>query len=112
MRIRLAVFLIMGILLGTSAAAVGENKGVENVLLQAGKLGHVPFSHHMHQDALGDCKLCHDLFPQVAGSIDQLKAEGKLKNKAVMDQCQTCHRQRETKGEKTGPTKCGGCHRR
>ena len=103
--------LIVGILLGTSAAAVGENKGVENLLLQGGNLGNVPFSHHMHQNALGDCKLCHNLFPQVSGSIDQLKTGGKLKKKAVMDQCQTCHKQRETKGEKTGPTKCAGCHR-
>ena len=106
-----AVTLILGILLGTSAAAVGENKGFENLLLQGGNLGNVPFSHHMHQNALDDCKLCHNLFPQVSGSIDQLKTEGKLKKKAVMDQCQTCHKQRETKGEKTGPTKCAGCHR-
>ena len=45
------------------------------MVLQGGKLGSVPFSHHLHQNAIRDCNICHTLFPQIAGSIEKLKAE-------------------------------------
>jgi cytochrome c-type protein NrfB len=85
---------------------VGQNKGAADMMLQGGKPGDVPFAHHLHQSNLGNCDLCHNLFPQAKGSIDKLKAEGKLKKKEVMDQCRDCHK------EKQGPIKCSECHKK
>jgi cytochrome c2 len=47
-----------------------------------------------------------------AGSIESLKVEGSLKKKATMDQCVDCHKNKEDKGEKSGPTSCKGCHKK
>ncbi|MBW1784021.1 MAG: cytochrome c3 family protein [Deltaproteobacteria bacterium] len=101
-----AVFLI------TSVAVCDQDKGAATIMLQGGSSGNVSFSHHRHQNALGNCNLCHSLFPQNAGSTEKLKAQGKLKNKEVMEQCRTCHRQRADRGGKTGPTGCKGCHQK
>jgi hypothetical protein len=71
----------------------------------------VPFPHAAHQAALGDCSVCHELFPQEAGSIDALKASGDLKKKQVMNKhCTKCHKKMKKEGEKTGPTTCKSCH--
>jgi len=80
--------------------------------LQGGKPGDVPFPHHSHQDVLRDCTLCHSLFPQVTGSIEKLKAKGKLKKMEAMKQCQACHKNKAADGQKTGPTKCNECHKK
>lgn len=40
-----------------------------------------------------------------------MKAEGKLKEQAVMEMCKNCHQQLADKGEKTGPTACKECHK-
>jgi hypothetical protein len=57
----------------------------------------VHFPHHRHQDALGDCNICHDLFPKKLGSIDELKNQGKLKKKQVMQEhCIDCHKKNES----------------
>lgn len=89
----------------------GENKGAANMTLEGGKRGDVPFPHHKHQEMLKDCQICHVLFPQKAGSIEALKAEGKLKKKQVMNkQCTKCHRTKRKAGEKTGPVACKTCH--
>ena len=112
MKTKQMVVIMAGLFLVTSAAAVDQNRGAENVLLQGGEAGNVLLSHHRHQDADGECDLCHDLFARVSGSIQKLKAEGKLEKKAVMEQCLTCHRQKKSKGEKTGPTACTGCHKK
>ena len=98
--------MIVGISFVLFKTAVAQNKGAADMVLQGGKPGDVLFPHHMHQSALGNCDLCHNLFPQTKGGIDKLKAEGKLKKKEVMDQCQACHRQ------KTGPIKCSECHKK
>jgi len=66
----------------------------------------------LHQDTLGDCNLCHNLFPKVAGSIESLKDKGSLKKKATMDQCVDCHKNKEDKDKKSGPTSCKGCHKK
>jgi len=42
----------------------------------------------------------HTLFPQVAGSIEKLKAEGKVKKKEAMDQCVACHKKGATTGSR------------
>ena len=112
MKKKLIIFLILGFFLLVSTTAVSQNKGAANMVLQGGKLGSVTFSHHLHQDALHDCNICHTLFPQVAGSIDKLKAEGKVKKKEAMDQCIECHKKGAPTGSKALPTKCSECHKK
>jgi cytochrome c5 len=72
----------------------------------------VPFPHRAHQAALGEnCAICHELFPQKAGAIDDLKASGELKPKQIMNKhCTKCHKQMKAEGKKTGPTTCTSCH--
>lgn len=88
-----------------------ENMGAPRLTLEGGKSGPVPFPHAAHQEALGDCRICHELFPQEAGAIERLKAAGELKPKQVMNKhCTKCHRQYKKDGRKTGPTTCKSCH--
>ena len=112
MKRKLIIFLILDFFLLLSMTAVSQNKGAVNMVLQGGKLGSVPFSHHLHQKLLGDCNICHTLFPQVAGSIEKLKAAGKLKKKEAMDQCVECHKKEAPTGSKALPTKCSECHKK
>jgi len=77
--------LIGGILISTviiGANVIAENKGAEIILIHGGKMRDIHFPHYRHQKALGDCNVCHDLFPARAGSIAEFKAQGKLKKKA------------------------------
>jgi DNA-directed RNA polymerase subunit M/transcription elongation factor TFIIS len=88
-----------------------ENKGAKDITLAGGKSGTVLFPHHRHQDVLVDCKICHSVFPQKAGIIEELKAQGKLKKKQVMNKlCTKCHKQNKRAGEKGGPVTCKTCH--
>lgn len=111
-----AVILSAGILLfNTATVALSgtpvENKGAAEIKLPAGKRGDVLFPHRRHQDKLGDCNICHSVFPQKAGVIKALKSEGKLKKKHVMNKlCTKCHRQKKKEGIKSGPTTCSKCH--
>jgi hypothetical protein len=102
-----AILMISGL-----ALADGQQRGADDMVLAGGKTGSVPFPHHRHQDAMGDCMACHTLFPQKAGSIEVLKAEGKLRKKAVMNSCSKCHRNLATAGRPSGPTSCKDCHSR
>jgi hypothetical protein len=112
------IFLLLGI--GILMAAAGsvatssvttENKGADEIKLPGGTRGLVPFPHHLHQDNLGDCQICHSVFPQQAGIIEALKTQGKLKKKHVMNKlCTRCHRQKKKEGLKSGPTTCAKCH--
>ena len=110
-----AVWVIGGILISAviiGANVVAENNGAEIILINGGKMRDINFPHHRHQNALGDCNVCHDLFPAEAGSIAALKAQGKLKKKQVMEEhCIACHKKRKATGAKTGPTSCARCHR-
>jgi len=116
MKIRLFLLLAAGMLLfnAGSIALSGEpveNKGAAEIQLPGGKRGPVLFPHHRHQDKLGDCDICHSVFPQKAGIIKELKAQGKLKKKYVMNKlCTKCHRQKKREGIKAGPTTCAKCH--
>jgi cytochrome c-type protein NrfB len=113
MKRKLIIFLILVFLFLLFTTISGQNKGASNMVLQGGKLGNVPFSHHLHQNAIRDCNICHNLFPQAAGSTEKLKAEGKLKKKEVMDQCVECHKKEATtNGNKALPTKCSECHKK
>jgi len=88
-----------------------QNKGAENIEINGGKRGNVPFPHRQHQARIGDCKICHSVFPQKSGSIAELKAEGTLKKKYVMNKlCTKCHKEKKNAGQKSGPTTCTKCH--
>jgi hypothetical protein len=112
------IFLLLGLAVMAVAAGLpatsgvaSENKGATEIKLPGGTRGLVPFPHHQHQDKLGDCEICHSVFPQKAGIIEELKAQGELKKKYVMNTlCTKCHRQKKKQGIKTGPTTCAKCH--
>jgi hypothetical protein len=88
-----------------------QNGGAEQIALKGGRRGAVPFPHHRHQNALGDCAICHSLFPQELGGIERLKAEGKLVKQQVMKKhCIECHRALKRQGDRSGPTTCAKCH--
>jgi hypothetical protein len=116
MKIGILLLLGAGLLFSTAGSvalsdAPVENKGAAEIKLPGGKRGLVPFPHHRHQDKLGDCDICHSVFPQKAGIIKELKAQGKLKKKHVMNKlCTKCHKQRKKEGVKAGPTTCAKCH--
>lgn len=89
------------------------DKGAEDMVLNGGTRGVVPFPHLRHQTKLADCQACHDLFPQEKGSIDKLKAAGNLKSKQVMNsRCIKCHRTEKRAGRAAGPTACTQCHQK
>ena len=95
----------------TASSMASQNKGAENIEINGGQRGKVPFPHRQHQNQLGDCQICHTVFPQKAGSIAELKAEGKLKKKFVMNKlCTKCHKEKKKAGQKSGPTTCNNCH--
>jgi hypothetical protein len=93
------------------ASATPPNRGAAEIVLEGGTSGPVAFPHLRHQEKLTDCNICHAAFPQKAGAIEDLKAQGKLAKKQVMnDQCTKCHRDKKQAGEKAGPTTCTTCH--
>jgi hypothetical protein len=111
---RSVLLLVAFMLVAGGAVALSnsqQNKGAEQIELQGGKRGNVPFPHHQHQEKLVDCQICHATFEQKAGSIQELKDQGKLKKKHVMNKlCTKCHKQMKKTGEKSGPTTCKKCH--
>ncbi len=114
MKIRLLLGVGMLFFAAVSVAlsnAPVENKGAAEIKLPGGTRGLVPFPHHQHQNKLVDCKICHSLYPQKFGIIKELKDQGKLKKKQVMNkQCTKCHKQKKKEGLKSGPTTCVKCH--
>jgi hypothetical protein len=117
MTLRICLLMSAVILLFAATAAIAlsgtsvENKGAAEMMLPGGTRGPVPFPHHQHQDNLVDCQICHSLYPQKAGIIEELKAAGTLKKKQVMNkQCTKCHKQKKKEGVKSGPTTCAKCH--
>jgi hypothetical protein len=112
MHTRLWVALLIVAAMSTALClAAEENKGAESIVIVAGPNGNVNFPHRQHQSRLGDCKICHALFPQKKDAIEQMKAAGELKKKQVMNRlCVKCHRAEKLAGHKHGPTICTGCH--
>jgi hypothetical protein len=102
---------LLAIVPWTFAAAPAPNPGAVELVLKGGDSGDVPFPHRRHQERLLDCTVCHSVFPQKAGAIEELKSQGKLQKKEVMNtQCTKCHKERRRGGETTGPTTCTSCH--
>jgi len=115
MKIKLLVVVVsIAVMIAGAIAAnamATQNKGAAKIELNGGKRGNVPFPHHQHQAQIGDCNICHSVFPQKSGSITELKAEGKLKKKYVMNKlCTKCHKEKKKAGQKSGPTTCTKCH--
>ena len=111
MKAKVVAGLIIGLMVIVGVSQAVEDKGAKDITLAGGKSGNVPFPHHRHQEVIADCKTCHSIFPQKAGVIEALKAEGKLKKKQVMNKlCTKCHKQKKRAGEKGGPVTCKTCH--
>jgi hypothetical protein len=110
------IFTIISLTFISSFIAASEqtrsHENHENMVLEGGQTGDVFFPHHIHQNTLGDCNYCHNLFPKASNSIEKLKAEGKLEKKEVMNNCTKCHKQKVENNEKAGPTSCKGCHQK
>jgi hypothetical protein len=104
----LSLLFVLGAAIGLSAV---EKKGADQMVLEGGPTGDVPFPHHRHQNVLEDCTVCHELFGQKDGAIEKLKAAGKLEPKTVMNKlCTSCHKKYRLQGKKTGPVTCRTCH--
>ncbi len=85
--------------------------GAEKMIIDGGSKGKVPFGHRLHQKNLGDCNICHTIFPKVKGAIVDLKKKEDLKRKQVMNKlCLKCHRAERMAGKAYGPTTCSKCH--
>lgn len=103
--------LVLWAATGIAARSSAENQGAETLSIHAGRRGEVTFPHRQHQERIGDCMVCHSLFPQKPNSIEDLKAVGTLARKQVMNKlCVKCHRDKRIKGEPSGPTSCNTCH--
>ena len=103
--------ILMGLLVVPVVTGTAAENGAEEMLLNGGSRGQVPFPHRTHQATLTDCNKCHDLFPQETGAIDRLKKAGDLKKKQVMNtSCVKCHKSMKKAGSQAGPTTCSKCH--
>ena len=97
--------------MAASLYAAAMEKGAADIELHGGNYGNIQFPHQMHQQRLGDCQICHAVFPMEAGAIDKLKADGTLKAKQVMNKhCIKCHRAEMKAGNPHGPLTCRSCH--
>jgi hypothetical protein len=93
------------------AFAQAANTGAAEILLEGGTSGSVKFPHQRHQQKLTDCMICHSAFPQKSGAIEELKSQGRLAKKQIMnEQCTKCHKEKKQAGEPSGPTTCTTCH--
>jgi nitrate reductase cytochrome c-type subunit len=107
---KLAVLLVLIVFTGAVVFAM-PNHGKEEINIDGGKKGNIDFPHRIHQDILGDCNICHAVFPQKPGIIKELKAQKKLKKRQVMTKiCLNCHKSMKKAGKETGPTNCSQCH--
>jgi len=103
----LGALLLVVAVIPVSAA----NQGPQQIVIDGGSSGKVPFPHSQHQAAIKDCNVCHSVFPREPDAINKLKAAGKLKPKKVMNlQCIKCHRAEKKSGKPHGPLTCNTCH--
>ena len=108
------LFLLAGLLFFLTAyPSLAMDRGSASIQIHGGTKGDIRFPHHEHQDVLGDCQICHDIFPQKKGSIADSVAKGDLKKKQVMNKtCIQCHRDRKKAGQSFGPVNCNDCHKK
>lgn len=106
------VMMVVSTMLGIlTIAAMAATQGPENIVIYGGQTGKVAFPHAQHQARIGDCNVCHAVFPQKAEAIKKMKEQGTLKPKKVMNlQCIKCHREAKKAGQPHGPLTCTSCH--
>lgn len=103
--------LCAGLIAAGAIPAQTQNPGAADMVLEGGTSGKVPFPHRRHQQANPDCTVCHARFPQKAGAIEELKEQGSLPRKQVMNElCTRCHKERQAAGQSSGPVTCTKCH--
>jgi hypothetical protein len=106
----IAIMLASAVFLGATAI---QNKGAAQIAIDGGERGAVTFPHHRHQEKLGDCNICHSMFPQEPHVIERLKKEGQLARKQVMNKlCIKCHKAEKSAGNAAGPVTCSKCHQK
>ena len=89
------------------------DRGGESLEIDGGSKGNILFPHRVHQDVLGNCKVCHDFFAQKKGAIAESVTKGDLKKKQIMNKtCIQCHRDRKKAGQSFGPINCNDCHKK
>lgn len=93
-------------------SAFAGGMGAATMTLDGGHMGNVNFPHHLHQMKVGNCQVCHKLFPKEAGAIKKGIAAGTLKKMQVMNACKACHQNLKNEGKAAGPTSCMGCHKK
>ena len=109
----IAAVLVAGFSATLLANPEQVDKGADKMELDSGRLPAVPFPHHLHQDKLNDCSVCHGMFPQSRGAIKELQDQGKIKKQEVMNKnCIACHKERKRAGKPSGPLSCTDCHPR
>ena len=108
------VITVAATLLGIYAAiAAAANQGPETIDIFGGQSGKVHFTHARHQNRIGDCNVCHGVFPQETDAIKRMKESGALKPKKVMNlQCIKCHKAEKQAGKPHGPVTCTTCHQK
>lgn len=88
--------VLSAVLMVVFAASAALAVGSDSVTMKA-KNGNVTFDHKKHS-AAGDCKVCHG---------EGTPAKLTLDKDAAHKLCKECHQ-----AKKTGPTKCGECHKK
>ena len=105
------LFTLAVLLISISIAFAGDNQGAEELYLDGGTKGNIDFPHKLHQETLGDCSLCHSIFPMKKDSIKEMKTQGQLKQRTVMNKlCIKCHKDMKKVGKASGPLSCNKCH--
>ncbi len=113
MKIKTTLLFCALIMFAFSISGAKQNNGAKEVELYGGSRGNISFPHRNHQANLEDCSICHKLFPQQPGAIQNLKDNGKVKRKKIMNTlCIKCHKAEKNAGNKAGPTTCSKCHTR
>lgn len=110
---------------GTTFAATDQ--GPASMILKTAKVKKpATFPHALHQKSLA-CETCHHGKDEAGKQRPLLAEEAKAKcvtchnstmankkinsfKKAAHARCKTCHKTMKKAGQKTGPTKCNGCH--
>jgi len=111
MKVRVVLTILLIFCFVSSLAIAMQNHGDKEIKIDGGKKGTISFPHHMHQDTIKDCNVCHSIFPKAKGAIKDSIAQKKLKKKQVMNKtCLKCHRAKKKAGEDHGPTSCLACH--
>jgi c(7)-type cytochrome triheme protein len=108
---RTAATILLLLLAAICTAAYAEtNKGAALINLYSGKKKSIQFPHATHQTSIGDCSVCHTLFPMTKDTIRERIEQGTMEKKTVMNKCRDCHKAMEAENKKTGPTSCSKCH--